>query len=76
MHNVWVMIGSIEEGESRDAKRRRGPDGAWFVGEVSSERAPGPLFEVDGRSVRLSTTVTADGGADPREIEIQAQCPE
>lgn len=74
--DVWVQIGDIRDGEGWGAKRRTGPDGGWYVGESSSEPAPGPLIEVEGRAISVDATLQSDEGEEERQAEIRAECPE
>lgn len=72
--DVFVNIGGISDGESWEAKWRTGQDGAWYRGETGTEPVPGPLIEVDGRSISVDAPLQNDDGTE-RQAEIRAECP-
>ncbi|MFW6083640.1 MAG: hypothetical protein ACODAA_00315 [Gemmatimonadota bacterium] len=74
-HSVWVVVGGVTEGESWEAMRRTGADGAWYVGEWGNESAPGPLIEISDRSVTVEAPLHLDESDEVRQAEITAECP-
>lgn len=75
VQNVFVMFGSIADGEAWSAKRHSGDDGNWYAGEISTEPAPGPLIEIDSGSVSVAAALDAEGDGTAAEVEIEARCP-
>lgn len=73
--NVFISFGGFTDGETWEVMWRTGQDGAWYRGETGTEPAPGPLIEVEGRTISVDAPLQNDDGEE-RQAEIRAECPE